>query len=697
LGADPQIPVFHPLVFAVGLLGPVWTLKWEMLAQLTLGLWALNNWLKRWHVDETGRLWGLLLFAGGGFTVAHFMVGHVTLGFYPLLPLYFLLSHRLCDRRELDRRLPSAFFLVFFLYCTLYKPNFLIYAAPPLFIEALCRSWLMKSFRPLLLLIAGTAAGALVSAVSLLPASQYFAEFPRVYDATTKHTPVYSLIANVLLPLKAIPAAWYGTDFMQRHEYSVFLGPLAVFFAFCAMRRRNPRQNEAYALVAYILSSAWLGFGADSQENFPSLYALLQPIWPGFSSIRVPVRFWYGVFLGIAVFSAVGLKWPTHRGKQAVVWIFGVLPLLANAGINLGKITWFSSQPQWQPARAASQFSQEHSQPDFPYSQVRKGAGVIECVENLQANRAPQLKPGGLLDFQSEKPLSFQGSWLSWNHIRIVVESAENNRVVLNLNHHPYWKLQGDKMKLVSTSSQPLTLETSAGLSQADLVFHQPYLAMGLEISLFAVSFLVVWVFFFFRRSRPPWRIGLTGGIATGKTLVAQHLRKRGWIVVDLDSEARRLTDSDPATQEKIRSLFGSDLFQNGVLNRKLLRERFFEDGEKRLQLENFLHPLLIAAFETRYRQATRAGVRAVVCEAALLVETSYYTNFDRLIVVTAPFEVRRERLKKRDSVTDAEVHAILKAQASDDAKIRHADFVIQNDGDKAALEKAVENTIPPI
>jgi dephospho-CoA kinase len=178
---------------------------------------------------------------------------------------------------------------------------------------------------------------------------------------------------------------------------------------------------------------------------------------------------------------------------------------------------------------------------------------------------------------------------------------------------------------------------------------------------------------------------------------VAQHLRKRGWIVVDLDSEARRLTDSDPATQEKIRSLFGSDLFQNGVLNRKLLRERFFEDGEKRLQLENFLHPLLIAAFETRYRQATRAGVRAVVCEAALLVETSYYTNFDRLIVVTAPFEVRRERLKKRDSVTDAEVHAILKAQASDDAKIRHADFVIQNDGDKAALEKAVENTIPPI
>lgn len=699
LGADPQIPVFHPVVFLIGLFGPVWTLKWEMLAQLVLGLWGLDRWLKRWETSEAGRIWGLLLFAGGGFTVAHYMVGHVTLGFYTLLPLYFLLSYRLCDRRIINQFSNGAAFVLLFIYCTLYKPNFLIYAVPALIFEALCRSLLSRNPRPLFLLIAGVGTGGLVSAITLLPAASYFSAFPRSFDAGIKHTPVYTLVANILLPLKAIPARWYGTAFMQRHEYSIFLGPVAVLFAYAGFRGRSRNCPERLSLLLFGLFSAWLGLGAPSQ-GFQLFYPFswFDRFWPGFQSIRVPVRFWYGVFLCLTVFSSQGFQWPHTRFRQVALVFLGIAPLLLQSTINLGKVTWFASQPQWRPTRVAhSTFTQTHGTADFPYSSVRQGEGVIECVENLEAFRSPLLRAGELLNIRSEKPLSFQGKWIKWNHIHLEGHTSVKNRVALNINHHPYWQVEGTQMRLVSESTELLTLEADAGRFEADLVFRQPQLAFGMEISLFAIVMLVAWVSFSFRKSRRPWRIGLTGGIGTGKTLVAQFLRKRGWIVVDLDAEARRMTDTDPTIHQKLRAIFGPEIIVDGKLDRLAVRNQIFSQPSKRAALEELLHPLLIAVFETRYRQATRAGVRAVVCEAALLVETGHYLNFDRLIVVTAPLAIRRERIKARDKIGDAEVDAVLNAQSSDDLKLRNADFVLHNGADAAALEKEIENTIPAL
>ncbi len=697
LGGDPQIPIFHPLVFLVSVLGPVWTLKWEILLQIAMGLWGLELWLRRWKIPVEGRLWGQVLFAGGGFTVAHAMVGHVTLGFYFLMPLYFYLSYLLCDPKSPGKTTTAIYFFALLIYCTLYKPNFLIYAAPTLIFESIFRSAASKSFRPILLLTFGLFIATLVCSVSLLPASSYFAEFPRNFDTKVKFTPLFTLVASLVLPLKGIPENWYGTAFMQRHEYSVFLGPVALFFAARALRSASLHRAEKLSLIAFGFIGAWLGLGASSKElTLLSPYTWLEAFWPGFESIRVPVRFWYGTFLCLIVFSAEGFLWPKRNFQRIALSVLGLAPVVFTASINLGKITWLTSQNQWNPPRASnSQFTQVHSIADYPYSNLRAGEGVLECVQNVQAMQAPGLKPGALLETTSEKPISFHAKWLRWNQFRVWGKSESLNRISLNLNSHPYWRVSGKNIQLVTRTKEPLSLEVGAGSFEADVEFHQPMLAQGLVLSLCTLALLLAWATFVLRKARRPRRIGLTGGIGTGKTTVAEILRKRGWVAVDLDAEARRLTDSDPVIGEKLRLVFGPSIYRDGKLDRARIRETIFHDELKRRELERLLHPALMAAFELRYRQAAKDGVRAVVCEAALLVESGYNADFDRLIVVTAPIEIRRERIKARDGVTDAQVDAILKAQTDDAERISKADYVVHNKGDVAELENEINRIVP--
>ena len=105
LGGDPQIPIFHPLVIFIPILGATWTIKLELLAQIFLGTWGLHRWLLNWKVERTGCLWGVFLFLSGGGVVAKALVGHVTLGSYLLLPLFFLLSYRLAEKeRDFSKR-----------------------------------------------------------------------------------------------------------------------------------------------------------------------------------------------------------------------------------------------------------------------------------------------------------------------------------------------------------------------------------------------------------------------------------------------------------------------------------------------------------------------------------------------------------------------------------------------------------------
>ncbi len=483
LGGDPQIPVFHPLVLLVPLLGPALLLRLEMLAQLALGTWGVWLCMKRWGYPAANRIWGCLLFAAGGATIARYLVGHVTMGFFTLFPLVFYCSYRLSEASPPSTSRWRASYVLLFLYSGLYKPNFFIYGAPLLALEAFFRSVFTRSFRPIAFCAAGLILTGLLCAVTLLPASEYFAQFPRTSDGGAKAIPFYTLIAALLFPIKTLPASWYGPVFLQRHEYSVFVGPVAVGFACLALRARSlPR--EAWGLAAMGVFSAVLGLGNSSMafslaEPFSWFYAF----WPGFQSARVPTRLWYGFFLAMLFLSAAGWRVPRTIWGVWVVGVLGILPLVAQATANLIQPAWFASQPQWEPRRQyPSSIVQVHADQDAPYTALRLGQAVIECADNIEAWRSPAVVEGDTLALSRESGLLAE--WRGWNVIAIRGHAINAQRVELNLNHHPYWRVTSGSSTIISTAYSRLAIEVPAGNAEVTLTYTQPKVTEGAFISL---------------------------------------------------------------------------------------------------------------------------------------------------------------------------------------------------------------------
>jgi dephospho-CoA kinase len=173
------------------------------------------------------------------------------------------------------------------------------------------------------------------------------------------------------------------------------------------------------------------------------------------------------------------------------------------------------------------------------------------------------------------------------------------------------------------------------------------------------------------------YRIGLTGGIASGKTTVAQWLRDEGLLVVNLDEVGRDVTDSRPDLIEKINKLCGTT---GTELDRKRVREVVFANTEIRAALEGLLHPPILQEFEQREKAAIAEGRGVIVCEAALLVESGYHEEMDELVVIWASAPTRRARLVKRDGITNELADKILASQSPDQAR-RLATYVIENEG----------------
>jgi len=179
-------------------------------------------------------------------------------------------------------------------------------------------------------------------------------------------------------------------------------------------------------------------------------------------------------------------------------------------------------------------------------------------------------------------------------------------------------------------------------------------------------------------------RIGLTGGVAAGKTEVANMLRAAGILVVDMDTLAREITETDPKVKDELKSLFGT-------LDRKQIRKQIFEDPSLKLKLESLLHPRIHSRFEQECGKAAASGKPLIVGEAALLVESGYRRSFDELIVVTASASTRKARLLARDQITELLADQMLRAQCSDEEKKQWADTIIQNNGDRDQLRVQVD------
>jgi len=183
--------------------------------------------------------------------------------------------------------------------------------------------------------------------------------------------------------------------------------------------------------------------------------------------------------------------------------------------------------------------------------------------------------------------------------------------------------------------------------------------------------------------------VGLTGNIGSGKSLVGRMFRTLGIAVFDADLEARRLYSLEKVKQE-LTKIAGEDILNSaGEVDRKKLASILFRESEKLRQVNKLIHPLVRNAFAELGGQGPDAPY--IVYEAAILVESGYYKELDKLIVVHAPEDLRLRRVMQRDGATEAEVRARMRNQAGDEEKIRVADFVVYNDGSRLVIPQVLE------
>lgn len=170
--------------------------------------------------------------------------------------------------------------------------------------------------------------------------------------------------------------------------------------------------------------------------------------------------------------------------------------------------------------------------------------------------------------------------------------------------------------------------------------------------------------------------IGLTGGIGSGKTTVANYFKSYGIPVYIADDEARKIMQSTDI-MEAIKDLFGADVFENETLNREKLAKIVFNNPESLEKLNGIVHPAVKKHFEQWLLQNLEAPY--VIYEAAILFESGRYKDCDIIITVTAPIESRIQRVIKRDNTTRELVLKRINAQWTDEKRISKSDFVIEN------------------
>lgn len=183
-------------------------------------------------------------------------------------------------------------------------------------------------------------------------------------------------------------------------------------------------------------------------------------------------------------------------------------------------------------------------------------------------------------------------------------------------------------------------------------------------------------------------RIGLTGGIGSGKSFVAEIFRNLGVPVFNSDDAARKIQQSDKDVLAAIRKAFGDVFLTSGELDRKKLASIVFSDPQKLQQLNAIVHPAVGKAFEKFCSENSSAAY--VIKEAAIIFEIGIDEQLDGTILVMAPEQIRIDRVMKRDNITESEVRSRMSKQWSDEQKMQRADWLISNDGEKALLPQVL-------
>lgn len=186
-------------------------------------------------------------------------------------------------------------------------------------------------------------------------------------------------------------------------------------------------------------------------------------------------------------------------------------------------------------------------------------------------------------------------------------------------------------------------------------------------------------------------KVGITGGIGSGKSLVCSYFERTGYPVLYADRIAHEITDSDERVKREIVRLLGPEAYlPNGRLNRPFVASKIFEQKPLQRKINRIVHPRVIEEINRRLDQSAKAGHHLGFVEAALIYEAGLDAILDYVVVVEADEATRIARVVQRDGVTEEQVRQRLDAQWKSSEKVKRADFILYNNGTREELMERV-------
>ena len=191
-------------------------------------------------------------------------------------------------------------------------------------------------------------------------------------------------------------------------------------------------------------------------------------------------------------------------------------------------------------------------------------------------------------------------------------------------------------------------------------------------------------------------RIGVTGGMGSGKTYVCQLLEKRGIPVFYTDTEAKRLIVDDSGVRQRLKDIVGNSLYnQEGKLDKKVMASFLVRGKQWADQVNAVVHPAVRKAMYEWF--VVQESHPIVVVECALLFESGLNKDMDKIVSVVAPLQVRLDRIVRRDGCTEEHARQMISLQQSDDYRMKCSDFVVENDGKSDILHQLDALNLPLI
>jgi len=183
-------------------------------------------------------------------------------------------------------------------------------------------------------------------------------------------------------------------------------------------------------------------------------------------------------------------------------------------------------------------------------------------------------------------------------------------------------------------------------------------------------------------------KIGITGGIGSGKTYVASVFQSLGIPIFNADIQAKRLMTSSGKLRKLVKEEFGNDIYKDADLNKEKLASIVFSNSNKLQKLNSLVHPIVKEEFDNWCKKQTSPYV---IKEAAILFESNSHVGLDAVICVSAPLELRIERLLKRDNSSEKEIKKRIENQISQEEKEKRSDYIIVNDEKELLLPKIIK------